>query len=126
MWQKVRHLVELSANGILIFDDTVLNYTCTHLAAHLPEVSHDQANRFLRDSSFSSSQLRELVAPLLNDSLEAFLLVDDGCNSNLRFGCSEQHHDGGELLITDDLAQANEVIAAAGGPALAAAFHSLL
>ena len=56
---------------------TSRNYTCTHLAAHLPEVSHDQVNRFLRDSSFSSSQLRELVAPLLNDSLEAFLLVDD-------------------------------------------------
>ena len=56
---------------------TSRNYTCTHLAAHLPEVSHDQVNRFLRESSFSSSQLRELVAPLLNDSLEAFLLVDD-------------------------------------------------
>ena len=53
------------------------NYTCTHLAAHLPDVSHDHVNRFLRDSSFSSTQLRELVAPLLNDSLEAFLLVDD-------------------------------------------------
>ena len=27
------------------------NYTCTHLAAHLPDVSHDQANRFLRTST---------------------------------------------------------------------------
>jgi hypothetical protein len=27
---------------------TPTNYTCTHLAAHLPDVSHDQANRFLR------------------------------------------------------------------------------
>ena len=56
---------------------TPKNYTCTHLAAHLPDVSHDQVNRFLRDNVFSSSQLTELVEPLLHDSPEAFLLVDD-------------------------------------------------
>ncbi|MGI4873775.1 MAG: IS701 family transposase [Janthinobacterium lividum] len=56
---------------------TPRNYTCTHLAAHLPDVGHDQVNRFLRDNSFSSSQLRQLVLPLLHDSPEAFLLVDD-------------------------------------------------
>ena len=47
---------------------TPCNYTGTHLAAHLPEVSHDQVNRFLRASTFSSVQLRELVLPLLHDS----------------------------------------------------------
>ena len=26
------------------------NYTCTHLVAHLPDASHDQVNRFLRNS----------------------------------------------------------------------------
>lgn len=57
--------------------NTTRNYTGTHLAAHLPEVSHDQVNRFLRNSAFSSSQLRTLVEPLLADSPEAFLLVDD-------------------------------------------------
>lgn len=56
---------------------TPRNYTCTHLADHLPNVSHDQVNRFLRNSSFSVSQLRELVLPLLNDSPDAFLFVDD-------------------------------------------------
>ncbi len=56
---------------------TPSNYTCTHLAAHLPDVSHDQVNRLLRDSHFSASQLREVVYPLLADSPEAFLLVDD-------------------------------------------------
>ena len=56
---------------------TPKNYTCTHLAAHLPDVSHDQVNRFLRDNKFSSRQLRELVLPLVADSPEAFLLVDD-------------------------------------------------
>ena len=56
---------------------TPKNYPCTHLAAHLPDVSHDQVNRFLRDNSFSANQLRDLVLPLLHDSPEAFLLVDD-------------------------------------------------
>ncbi len=56
---------------------TPSNYTCTHLADHLPDVSHDQVNRLLRDSHFSAAQLREVVYPLLADSPEAFLLVDD-------------------------------------------------
>ena len=30
---------------------TPTNYTCTHLAAHLPDVSHDQVNQFLRTST---------------------------------------------------------------------------
>ena len=56
---------------------TPTNYTCTHLAAHLPDVSHDQVNRFLCTSKLPANQLRELVRPLLHDSPEAFLLVDD-------------------------------------------------
>ena len=56
---------------------TPRNYTCTHLAAHLPGVSHDEVNRFLRNSAFSANQLRTLLLPLLHDSPEAFLLVDD-------------------------------------------------
>ena len=56
---------------------TPTTYTCTHLAAHLPDASHDQVNRFLRNSRRPVSQLRELVQPLLPDSPEAFLLVDD-------------------------------------------------
>ena len=30
---------------------TLNNYTCMYLAAHLPDVSHDQSNRFLRTST---------------------------------------------------------------------------
>jgi Transposase DDE domain len=56
---------------------TPKNYTCTHLADHLPDISHDQVNRFLRTSVLPVSQLQQLVQPLLHDSPEAFLLVDD-------------------------------------------------
>lgn len=56
---------------------TPKNYTCTNLADHLPGISHDQVNRFLRTSVLPVSQLQQLVHPLLHDSPEAFLLVDD-------------------------------------------------
>jgi hypothetical protein len=56
---------------------TPRNYTCPHLAAHLPGVSPDEGTRFLRNSAFSANPLRALVLPLLHDSPEAFLLVDD-------------------------------------------------
>ena len=35
--------------------NTPTNYTGTHLAAHLPDVSHDQVNRFLRMSTLTAN-----------------------------------------------------------------------
>ena len=43
-------------------------------------------NRFLRVSTLPANQLRELVAPLFRDSLEAFLLVDDTVQDK-RYSC---------------------------------------
>ena len=65
---------------------TPTSYTCTYLAAHLPDVSHDQVNRFLRVSTLPAYQSRELVVTLLRDSPEAFLLVDDTVQDK-RFNC---------------------------------------
>lgn len=56
---------------------TVANYTGTHLAEHLDAVSHDVVTDFLQSERFTSCQLWELVAGLIQDSPEAFLLVDD-------------------------------------------------
>ncbi len=75
-WEKPGFMVT-QATYIEYLLSTPRNYTCTHLAEHLSQVSHDQVNRFLRRSSFSLTQLRELVLPLLQDSPEAFLLVED-------------------------------------------------
>jgi hypothetical protein len=61
---------------------TARTYTCTHLAAHLPGVSHDEVTRFLRNSPFSARPLRTRVLPLLHDSPEAFLRVDDSGQDN--------------------------------------------
>ena len=56
---------------------TIANYTGTHLAEHLDAVSHDVVTDFLQSERFTPRQLWELVAGLIQDSPEAFLLVDD-------------------------------------------------
>lgn len=56
---------------------TPFNYTCTNLADHVADVSHDQVNRFLRQRVLPPRQLREVVAPLLAEASGGFLLVDD-------------------------------------------------
>lgn len=56
---------------------TPKDYACTNLADYLSGISHDQVDRFLRTSELPVSQLQQLVQPLLHDSPEAFLLVDD-------------------------------------------------
>jgi len=56
---------------------TPINYTCSNLAEHLEDVSHDSVSDFLQNSRFSPKQLWELVKDRIDDSAEAFLLVDD-------------------------------------------------
>jgi len=36
---------------------TPFNSTCTHMADHKPDLSHDQVNRFLRQERFTSTDL---------------------------------------------------------------------
>jgi hypothetical protein len=57
--------------------NTPINYTCSNLAEHLENVSHDSVSHFLSNSRFSSKELWELVKNRIDDSEEAFLLVDD-------------------------------------------------
>jgi hypothetical protein len=56
---------------------TVANYTGSHLAEHLDDVSHDVITDYLRNEHLTARGLWELVAHLITDSPEAFLLVDD-------------------------------------------------
>ncbi|ADB42758.1 IS701 family transposase [Spirosoma linguale] len=56
---------------------TPFNYTCTHMADHKDQVSHDMVNRFLKSERFHSGHLWALVEPHLNDKADSFLLVDD-------------------------------------------------
>ncbi len=56
---------------------TPLNYTCTNLANHLENVSHDAISDFLRREKLTAHNLWELVQPLIQDSAAAYLIVDD-------------------------------------------------
>lgn len=56
---------------------TPVNYTASNLADHLEGVSHDAVTDYLQRDKLSARGLWELVAPLLKDSQEAYLIVDD-------------------------------------------------
>jgi hypothetical protein len=56
---------------------TVGNFTSTNLAEHLDDVSHDTITDYLRSERLTGRGLWELVAGLIQDDPEAFLLVDD-------------------------------------------------
>src|SRR5215210_7113421 len=56
---------------------TPANYTCANLAEHLEGVSHDAVSDYLARAKSTARQLWELVQPLLSDSEEACLIVDD-------------------------------------------------
>ena len=56
---------------------TPINDTCSNLSEHLENVSHDSVSDFLQNSEFDPKELWELVRERIDDSAEAFLVVDD-------------------------------------------------
>jgi hypothetical protein len=56
------------------------NYTCSHLSDHLggvPGTSHDAISDYLRREKLTARGLWELVAPLIHDDEQAYLVFDD-------------------------------------------------
>src|SRR5215471_6913705 len=56
---------------------TPKNCTCTYLAEHLEDVSHDVINDFLHQKRVLPREVWKLVKDRIEDSKDAFLLVDD-------------------------------------------------
>lgn len=56
---------------------TPINYTCSNLAAHLDEVSHDVVTDYLSRERLTASHLWQLTQPFLQDGPEAYLIIDD-------------------------------------------------
>lgn len=56
---------------------TPINYTCTNLAKHLEGVSHDAITDYLQRDKLTAHGLWEMVAPLVQDSAAAYLILDD-------------------------------------------------
>ena len=56
---------------------TPINYTCTNLADHVDNISHDAINDYLRREKHTARQVWELAEPLINNCTEAYLVLDD-------------------------------------------------
>jgi hypothetical protein len=59
---------------------TCKNYTCTNLSDHLDgnaATSHDAISDYLRRDKLAPRQLWELVAPLIDDGEDSYLVLDD-------------------------------------------------
>jgi hypothetical protein len=56
---------------------TIANYTGSHLAEHLDDVSHDTITDYLKSERLTARSLWDLVKRLIEDSPEAFLIADD-------------------------------------------------
>lgn len=64
--------------------NTQTNYTCTHLADHKADLSHDAVSDFLLRERFTPCDLWEAVCPHIEDSEESAIIVDDSVQ-NKRF-----------------------------------------
>lgn len=56
---------------------TPINSTCTNLAGHLDDISHDASNDYLRREKHTAHTLWELAEPLIHNSNQASLVLDD-------------------------------------------------
>lgn len=56
---------------------TPFNYTCTNMADHKPNVSHDVVSDFLRQQRLTPAQLWAAVSPHIEDSETSVIIADD-------------------------------------------------
>ena len=88
------------------------NYTCTHMAAHSADVSHDQVTRFLSQSQLTSSHLWEMVKEHLQDTKDSFIIVDDSVQTKkyARYiGLAKRQYSGNEHGIVNGINLVNMV-----------------
>jgi DDE superfamily endonuclease len=79
--------------------NTPVNYTCSNLAEHLEGVSHDAVSDFLQRGRVTANRLWELVEPLLNNTEEAVLIVDDSVQNkqySQQIGLVQRQYSGAE------------------------------
>jgi len=56
---------------------TPVNYTCSNLAEHLENVSHDAVTDYLQRERLTARHIWELAQGLIQDSDQAYLIIDD-------------------------------------------------
>src|SRR5262245_13704157 len=78
---------------------TPINYTCSNLAEHLDGVSRDAGSDFLQRGRMTAKRLWELVEGLLNNSPEAYLIIDDSVQNkqySKHIGLVQNQYSGAE------------------------------
>ena len=63
--------------GLEYLVSTPTNHTCTNLAEHLDGMSHDVISDFLKRERLTANHLSELVQERIDDSADAYLIIDD-------------------------------------------------
>jgi hypothetical protein len=56
---------------------TPLNYSCSHLADHLEDTSHDAVTDYLQRERLTANHLWEVAKHLLDDSADSYFIIDD-------------------------------------------------
>ena len=56
---------------------TPINYTCSNLADHLDDISHDVVTDYLSQERLTARHLWDLTKPFIEDKPEACLIIDD-------------------------------------------------
>ena len=56
---------------------TQINYTCTNLADHFADLSHDDVSRFLKEEKLTPRLLWEKASPLFTSRIEGYIIFDD-------------------------------------------------
>ena len=54
-----------------------INYTCTNLADHFTDLSHDDGACFLKEEKLTPRLLWEKVNPLFTSRLEGYIIFDN-------------------------------------------------
>jgi hypothetical protein len=60
---------------------TPVNYTCTNLADHLDDVSHDVVTDYLNQERLTARHLWELTQSFIVDGPDAYLIIDDSVHN---------------------------------------------
>jgi Archaeal putative transposase ISC1217 len=91
---------------------TPKNCTCTYLAEHLEDVSHDVVNDFLHQKRFLPREVWKLVKDRIEDSPDAFILVADSVQDKRYSRFIElvrAHYSGNEQRVSKGIGVVNWV-----------------
>jgi hypothetical protein len=97
------------------------NYTCTNLADHLEgeaAVSHDAISDYLRREKLTPRGLWEVVQPLVTDSADSYLIVDDSVQAkpySQKIALVRRQYSGAEHGLVRGIGVINLVHSSAAG-----------